>query len=387
MGRNPVGMRLALMGRRSVAVALSLYLYGTSILLAPALPTSRRAGPQTDNAPRIYHKARNFRIPFDLKPETKDRVKELHLLVSEDFGYHWRAISKTFPDHPAFTFRSSHDGEYWFAVQTRGLDGKVVPSLESTIEPNLKVVVDTFPPSLLLEPGERRGSLATVSWEAKDENIDAKSLVIEYQVAGSSAWRRVPLGTIKLKGSRRWDAGSAEALKVRASVADRANNVTEAFVDLPEGTGRQPDLSSAPSEFEGAPSLADGGGSGSDIMAGPGFTPVTQSPPSRAERPSAHRGKAAAQPRAARWDREPRDLLNRVGTATRLGTAARSSASGRFGRRTAPLRARLLPDCSARRPVPPRLRQTNPRIMKPAPADRGRHAAGRKPEIQASVRR
>ena len=98
-------------------------------------------------------------------------------MVSEDLGYHWRAVSKTFPDHPTFTFRSSHDGEYWFAVQTRTLDGKVAPSLESTIEPNMKVVVDSFPPSLLLEPDERRGSIASVRWEVKDENLDLKSLV------------------------------------------------------------------------------------------------------------------------------------------------------------------------------------------------------------------
>ena len=39
-------------------------------------------------------------------------------------------ISKTFPDHPTFTFRSSHDGEYWFAVQTLTIDGKVSPTLD-----------------------------------------------------------------------------------------------------------------------------------------------------------------------------------------------------------------------------------------------------------------
>ena len=238
MGRKPGGMRLVFVGRRAVAVALSLCLLGAWLVLWPVSSSTARGGPQSDNAPRIYHKARNFRIPFNLKPETKDRMKELHLLVSEDSGYHWYVKSKTFPNHPTFSFRSVHDGEYWFAVQTRTVDGKVSPSLDSTIEPNLKVVVDTIPPSLLLEPGERRGSLATVSWEARDENLDPRSLVVEYQVAGSTDWRRVPLGTIKLSGSRRWDAGTADALKVRASVSDRAGNVTEAFVDLPEGTGR-----------------------------------------------------------------------------------------------------------------------------------------------------
>ena len=63
------------------------------------------------------------------------------------------------------------------------------PSLDSTIEPNLKVVVDTFPPSLLLEPDERRGSLASVRWEVKDENLDL-------EVAGA----RIPGGRERARG-------------------------------------------------------------------------------------------------------------------------------------------------------------------------------------------
>ena len=102
--------------------------------------------PRADATPRtIYHKGRNFRIPFNLSTEGRDRVKELHLLVSEDQGYRWRPVSKTFPDRPTFTFRSAHDGEYWFAVQTITVDSKVSPALDATVEPNLKVIVDTFP--------------------------------------------------------------------------------------------------------------------------------------------------------------------------------------------------------------------------------------------------
>ncbi len=294
MWRKPGGMRLVFVGRSSVAVALSFCLLGARTALVLSLSSAAWGAPQTDNAPRIYHKARNFRIPFNLRPDDKERVKELHLLVSEDSGYHWRAISKTFPDHPTFTFRSSHDGEYWFAVQTRAVDGKVSPSLESTIEPNLRVVVDTFPPSLVLEPDERRGSLATVRWEMKDENLNPKSLVLEYQVEGASSWRKVPIGAAKLTGSRRWDAGTAEALKVRASVADRAGNVTEAFVDLPEGTGSPPDLAAAPPGFDDSPPISQiSNGGGSEITAGPGFTPVTEGPPSS-------RGLASGPPRQNR---------------------------------------------------------------------------------------
>jgi hypothetical protein len=276
------GLRLTLLGRSPLAPALKLRTLATWTALTIAFSAgSARGRPDSESVPRIYHKARNFRIPFNLNPATKDRVKELHLLVSEDLGYHWRAVSKTFPDHPMFTFRSPHDGEYWFAVQTRTVDGKVAPSLESTIEPNMQVIVDSFPPTLILEPDGRRGSVASVRWEVKDENLDLKSLVLEYQVEGATSWRRVPISRPKLMGSQRWDAGTAEALKVRATVADRAGNMTEAIVDLPEGTGSQPDLASMSQGFDESPAISQiSNGGESDITAGPGFTPVGQGPPS-----------------------------------------------------------------------------------------------------------
>lgn len=203
----------------------------------------------------------------------------MHLLVSEDLGYTWRPKSKTYPNHPTFTFRSSHDGEYWFAVQTMTLDGKFSPPLDAIVEPNMKVVVDTFPPSLMLEPDDRRGSMASVHWEVKDEHIDLKSLVLEYQVEGVGVWRRVPIRQPKLAGAQSWDAGTAEALKVRASVADKAGNVTEAVIDLPEGTARQTDVAANDSTDPSPPSIDRvSSAAQSEITAGPGFTPLDENP-------------------------------------------------------------------------------------------------------------
>jgi hypothetical protein len=299
-----LGMRLVLIRPSLVALALRLSILGVSV--ACILPIIAIAGaPRSPAAdiPLIYHKGRNFRIPFNLSAETRERVKEVHLLVSEDLGYNWKRISKTYPDRPAFTFRSGHDGEYWFAVQTLTLDGKVAPQLDATVEPNMKVVVDTFPPSLILEQDDRRGSMASVHWEVKDENLDLKSLVLEYQVEGVGVWRRVPIRQPKSIGAQSWDAGTAEALKVRASVADKAGNVTEATVDLPEGTASQSDLAShdaadtSPLSIDKISSTAQ-----PEITAGSGFTPVNAAPPatrrpsmSRPNRNSARPNQVAAQ--------------------------------------------------------------------------------------------
>jgi hypothetical protein len=283
LGPKRRGMRLEVL-RPSLA-ALVPRLFMLIALLAVIPPAVVRAAPDsstTTGARTIYHKGRNFRIPFNLNAEGRDRVKELHLLYSEDQGYHWRPSSRTLPDHPTFTFRSSHDGEYWFAVQTLTVDGKVSPKLDSTVEPNLKVVVDTFPPTLLLDPDGRRGSLARVRWEVKDENLDLKSLVLEYQVEGVGVWRRVPIRRPKLIDSQQWDAGTAEALKVRATVADKAGNVAEAVIDLPEGTASQGDLVATEPGYDGPPDrLQISDGADPEITAGQGFTPVTPGPAAR----------------------------------------------------------------------------------------------------------
>ncbi len=308
MGASQRGMRL--LSRRPSKVALVLRL-GILSVWAGALLTvfavTARAFSDGDGVPRIYHKGRNFRIPFNLNPADRDRIKELHLLVSEDLGYHWRPISKTYPDHPTFTFRSSHDGEFWFAVQTRRTDGKVSPAPDATVEPNLRVVVDTFPPSLFLEPGERRGSLASVRWEAKDENLDLKTLVLEYQVEGVGVWRKVPIARPRLIGGQRWDAGTAEALKVRASVADKAGNVTEAAVELPDGTGTAPDPGAMDSPAENPVFVAPiSDGPQPEITAGPGFTPVN---------PDSSAGPGSS-PRTGRSNRTIRPRPNEVATRT-----------------------------------------------------------------------
>ena len=343
------GMRLVISGRSLAALASKLSMLVASLTVLSSIGAGAAdESPQADRTVRtIYHKGRNFRIPFNFKPADKARIKELHLLVSEDQGYHWRAISTTFPDNPTFTFRSSHDGEYWFAVQTLRIDGKVAPDLDSTVEPNMIVMVDTFRPTLDLEADKRRGSQVSVRWEAKDENLDLKSLVIEYQIEGVGVWRRVPVKKPKLIGGQQWDAGTAEALKVRASVADKAGNVIEAVVDVPEGTASASDLvTREPSEDgpPGMPSLSSD--TESEISAAPSFTPVNprvaaagRKPSTRSGQPTRKvRGAASAGPTRARspdWGGES-------------GTPAVARAVPPVAE--PPSRDLFLPDASAQRP-------------------------------------
>jgi hypothetical protein len=289
-------------------------------LTAAAGTALAKQGGAAGEVPVIYQKQRSFRIPFNLSAAQKGRISEVILLASEDSGYSWEPKSRTDAAHPAFSFRATHDGEYWFTVQTRTLDGKVSPSLDATVEPKMKVIIDTLPPSLILEPDRRRGSVASVRWEVKDEYLALRSMVLEYQIEGAGVWNRVPIRSAKRIGAQRWDAGTAEALRVRMSVADEAGNVTTAVLNLPDGTGTAPEAEPSPAEDAGPPRIepiSSAGPAQTRIVPGEGFTPVGEEPPPSRPAPpprtaqaqprprSSTASKARARPTPPDWDRDP----------------------------------------------------------------------------------
>jgi hypothetical protein len=322
-------------------MAASLLIAGMAAGPGPILAAQK--GSTNGDSTVIYQKQRSFRIPFNLSTAQKGRIKEVILLVSEDSGYTWEPRSRTDASHPAFSFRASHDGEYWFTVQTRTLDGKVSPSLDATVEPKMKVVIDTMPPSLVLEADRRRGSIASVHWDAKDEYLSLRTMILEYRAEGTGVWNRVPLRTPKAIGSQRWDAGTAEVLSVRMSVADQAGNVTTAVLSIPDGTGGPPEADPSPPPEDSAPPqiepISGPGAAPTRILAGEGFTPVgDEPPPGRSEappraapappqpqaRPRTAAAKGRARPTPPDWDRDPG--LPPAGPARASATLAASTS-------------------------------------------------------------
>jgi hypothetical protein len=245
-------------------------------VLAPGT-SAAESSPRTRDVkiPLIYQKKRSFRIPFHIDDQGRARLKEVQLWVSEDSGFHWEPKSRTTPDLGKFTFRTSHDGEFWFATRTLTVDDEYSPPMSQTVEPSMKVVVDTVPPSIVLEPDGRRGSMAAVRWEVKDEHLDLKTLALEYQGEGARDWRKVPIRRPSLLGAQSWDAGTADSLRVRASVADKAGNVAETEINLPEGTAGDPEIAAVDAESS-APPVEQISRSGSPIADGPGFPPIQE---------------------------------------------------------------------------------------------------------------
>jgi hypothetical protein len=224
------------------------------------LPPPAQGAQRGRDVKRIHHKSRSFRIPFNIDEADRPRIKEVQLYISTDAGASWSSAGRASPDQPSFTYRAPSDGEYWIAVRTLDTKGRLYPRDDATIEPGMKVVVDTTPPLLTLEPNGRRGSRASVRWEIRDDNLDPNSLTIEYQSEGARDWRQVPIHSYDLLGSEEWDAGTASSIKVRASIEDLAHNRQTASIVMADGLAPNPNASASTDdrEFDAPPPIISG---------------------------------------------------------------------------------------------------------------------------------
>jgi hypothetical protein len=229
---------------------------GLALLLGLFAPARHAVAAESgQDVPVIYHNSRSFRIPFNINPAERRRIKEVLLCVSEDRGLTWKPVSsKTTPDRGVLAYRAPSDGEYWFAVQTLDDEGRLYPPDTADIEPRMKVFVDTVRPTLTLQSNGRRGTVASVRWDAQDERLERNSFILEYQSPGATDWRKVPVSQpIRPIGEATWDAGTADAVRVRAQVSDRAQNAREVTIDLTDGVPQNPAIAKNTSPEGGEP--------------------------------------------------------------------------------------------------------------------------------------
>src|SRR5262249_42924488 len=120
---------------------------------------------------------------------------------------------------------------------TQDLAGKLYPANMDGAEPSLKVVIDTVPPHVTLNPLAPRGAEVGVAWEIRDDNLDlavADALRLEYRTPlTGGAWVPVKLPT----GAAQfyWNPGFNGLIEVRLTARDRAGNAQTASITLGAG--------------------------------------------------------------------------------------------------------------------------------------------------------
>lgn len=210
----------------------------------------------------LFCQHRQFNIPFH-KVANEGNVKQLQLYYSLDQGKSWQPAAVVAPEKRHFPFLTDRDGYYWFTVQTTDRQGRRTPALLDGAEPSLKVVVDTQPPTVVLQAMPPRNGEVGVSWVVRDDNLDLAlpdCLRLEYRLAGQARW--LPLPVSPVNNHHYWNPQTNGTVEVRLLARDRAGNRGEATTSV-SVTGRTvapgpgPGARPTTSEPTGFPGLAE----------------------------------------------------------------------------------------------------------------------------------
>lgn len=184
----------------------------------------------------LWSRDRAFRIPFEVDPNDRARLREVQLFYSMDRGQTWQLYRGSPPEQPDFSFTARGDGEYWFTVRTIDRQGREYPPTMSRVSPQLRVYVDTTPPEVSLRTFNPVGNRVGVEWDILEEHLDLESLRLEFRSTGSRDWNPVQIDA-KPRGSASWELGIPGPVEIRLRVLDYANNEGLKSVTLDAPTG------------------------------------------------------------------------------------------------------------------------------------------------------
>src|SRR5262249_39802068 len=150
------------------------------------------------------------------------------------------------------TFLAPQDGTYWFAVQSIDWQNQQTPPTLGQLVPQVKVVVDRRPPSVVLRQtaADQPGRLG-VEWDIRDEHLDIPGrgkFALDYRIEGVTDWIRETQATPAASGRQLWEGLTAgQRMTVRLRVTDAAGNEANETTAI---------------SLDGRPQVAPGGGGG-----------------------------------------------------------------------------------------------------------------------------
>ena len=171
------------------AILCAALTMGVALRAAAEAPNAAGAA---DAAPLFPTREGTFDIPFQIdEPIPGQEPVEVQLHVSEDRGATWREAVKASPSAERFTFRAPHDGEFWFLVRTLNRAGRLLPDRPPA--PELRVLVDTQPPTIEFDVVAEGAEQLACSWKIGDPNLRPETLEAAYQgIDAAGTWRPIP---------------------------------------------------------------------------------------------------------------------------------------------------------------------------------------------------
>lgn len=192
------------------------------------------ASPPAAPPPAYLTRQTDLEIPFTVRPGStpEQQPAAVRIFVSWDRGATWHFYDQRRAEEGRFRFRPRQDGEFWFTTQT--LDARGQPDSPQPRAAQLRLIVDTQRPQLLVQAQVDGSGNVQLAYTAADAHLVATSLKIEYQDATGNGgpWQPVELppppadATTTLTGQKTFHPTVASTwINLRAEVADAAGNV------------------------------------------------------------------------------------------------------------------------------------------------------------------
>jgi hypothetical protein len=171
--------------RRWLRAAAGLALWvGGGNLAEHALAQPAATNPE--HAPAITAHLLNkhtIQLPIQLEERFRPLVKEIQLYYKEHPSAPWTLRDKALPTQASFTFKASHDGEYFFMMATIDRQGRCSPTDVAHEPPAMAVVLDTQKPKCEMVFVETVPEGQLVQCDVVDAHPDPSRTRVQYQTA------------------------------------------------------------------------------------------------------------------------------------------------------------------------------------------------------------
>ncbi|NNE00717.1 MAG: hypothetical protein HKN47_25660, partial [Pirellulaceae bacterium] len=231
-------------------------------------PTSR---PTADVSDAVVLNSRVFGIPVNVGL-TGSRPVEIRLFVSRGATSEWTLLDRKPPTVKEFQFKGRDDGLFWFATRTIDSTGRV--STPATLKPQLKVVIDTTKPDVVLKADADASGRVAATLQYSDAT-PIKSVQVHYATDVLRQWTHLDVRTISSDGKIEFvPEQDWQQLSLQTIVADSAGNQTTVsrLLQRPRvAVGTQPILAGATSPSSDA--IAPIANAAGDSTVRPDITP------------------------------------------------------------------------------------------------------------------
>ncbi|MCZ2343874.1 MAG: hypothetical protein LC104_19060, partial [Bacteroidales bacterium] len=177
--------------------------------------------------------SRGLKLDIDYKPERRNDIQQVQLVVSRDEGQTWSVVAVVTPDKDHFTFTAEQDGLYWLNMVIVYRNGTKEPADVTRVPPAQKLLIDTKQPTVALTKLDWDNGDIVAEWSVDDAYPNDAITEVSYRAAGpiDTGWTPVASTNI-VRRSARFRPATESGIVIRVTVKDLAGNAGSVVREL-----------------------------------------------------------------------------------------------------------------------------------------------------------